>query len=75
MTSGASRSPLCHKSVSFAVTVIYLVSLEMGQNSGFSHLLVADTDRKKIALYTGSGSLHVQTLHKALLTLVKSKVF
>lgn len=47
MTSGASRSPLCHKSVSFAVTVIYLVSLEMGQNSGFPHLLVADTDRKK----------------------------
>lgn len=76
MTSGASRSPLCYKSVSLAVTGIYLVSLEMEQNSGFPHLLVADTDRKKKkALYTGSGSLHAQTSHKALLTLVKSKVF
>lgn len=37
----------CYKSVSFAVTGLYLVSLEMEQNSGFPHLLVADTDRKK----------------------------
>lgn len=64
-------SPLCYKSVSFAVTVIYLVSLEMEQNSGSPHLLVESqilTAKKKNSLYTGSGSLHAQKYLTKLIT-------
>lgn len=59
-------SPLCSKSVSFAVTVIYLVSLKMEQNSGFPHLLVANTDsKKKFTLYWFWESVCAKISHKA----------
>lgn len=70
-------SPLCYKSVFFAVTVIYLVSLEMEQNSGSPHLLVANTDSKKKIHFTLDlrVCMRKNISQSLLLTLVKSKVF